>query len=133
MNGMHPFRNQRGVAILEMVVVLPLLLLVLFATVEFSRAWLTVNLTVTASREAARAGVVAPPDSFPDPATAIQKINDLLGAGNWTGSVTCSANPCAPDEQVQATVTVPFQTVIPGFLPWLTSLSLQQTTRMRYE
>ena len=113
--------------------VLPTLLFVLFAIVELSRAWLTLNLATTAAREAARAGTVAPASQFPDPPTAVRRINDLLGAGTWTGSVTCSTSPCAPDAEVRATVNVNFQTVVPVLLPMLSSLTIQQTARMRYE
>jgi Flp pilus assembly protein TadG len=117
-----------------MVLVLPLLLLVLFGTAEFSRAWLTVNLVTTAAREAARTAAVAERTDFPKPPAARQKVDDLLGAGNWTGDIVCS-NPCnaQSDAQVTATVIVPFQTVVPNLLPWLDSLSIQQTVRMRYE
>lgn len=112
---------------------LPTLLLVLFAVVELSRAWLTLNLATTAAREGARAGTVAPPEQFPNPPSAVQRINDILGAGKWTGDVTCSTSPCVPDSQVRATVTITFQTVVPIILPMLRSLAIQQTARMRYE
>src|SRR5512132_1640174 len=52
--------NQRGTSTLEFAVVLPTLLFVFFSIMELSRAWLTVNIVTTASREGARLGSVSP-------------------------------------------------------------------------
>lgn len=124
-------REQRGVASLEFVLILPILLFVLFVGVELSRAWFTMNLLTTAAREAARVGVVSAPGSVQTNAT--QRLNQLLGAGKWSGTVTCNPAPCAPDSQVQVNVSVQFTTVLPNLLPMLGSITLQQTASMRYE
>ena len=123
--------DQRGVASLEFVLILPILLFVLFVSVELSRAWFTMNLLTTAAREAARAGVVAAPAAVQSTATA--KLNQLMGAGNWSGTITCNPSPCAPDSQVQVNVSTQFTTVLPNLLPMLGSITLQQTASMRYE
>jgi Flp pilus assembly protein TadG len=126
-------RDQRGVASLEFVLILPILLFVLFASVELSRAWFTLNLLTTAAREAARAGVTATPDAVQSAATA--RLNALLGSGNWSGTVTCNPAPCATgtDSRVQVNVSMQFTTVLPTLLPMLSSITLQQTASMRYE
>ena len=126
-------RNQRGVASLEFVLILPILLFVLFASVELSRAWFTLNLLTTAAREAARAGVVAAPSAVQSAATA--RLDALLGSGNWSGTITCNPAPCAigTDSQVQVNVSMQFTTVLPTLLPMLGSITLQQTASMRYE
>lgn len=116
---------------MEFVALLPTLLLVLLGLVEVARAWLTLEVVTAAAREGARAAVVAAPDQFL--AAGIARIDQILGVGNWTGSVTCSTTPCAPDAQVQASVTVTFQTVVPVILPMFSSLPIQQTAIMRYE
>ena len=123
--------NERGVASLEFLLILPLLLFVLFAGAELSRAWFTLNLLTTAAREAARSAVVAAPDAVQSAASA--KLNQMLGAGNWTGSTTCVPSPCATDSQVQVAVSMTFQTALPVLLPMLSSIPLQQTAVMRYE
>ena len=123
--------DQRGVASLEFVLILPILLFVLFASVELSRAWFTMNLLTTAAREAARSAVVAAPAAVQSAGTA--KLNQLLGAGNWSGTITCNPNPCASDSQVQVNVSMQFTTVLPNLLPMLGSITLQQTASMRYE
>ena len=122
---------------MELVVVLPTLLFIFFSIMELSRAWLTVNIVTTASREGARTGVVTPLSggSF-DPAPAEARIDQILAAANITTgvvrNVTCGA-PCATGSQVQANVQVTFDTVMPGFLPMLTGININRTSTMRYE
>lgn len=136
--------DQRGTSTLEFLVVLPTLLLIFLSSLELSRAWLTANVATNAAREGARVGVVTPP---PDPtspsfnnAPALARIDEVLSAANLTAasvSVTCSVAACPPDSQVQASVTINFQTVVPLFLPILgtpsSPLVLQETVRMRRE
>lgn len=119
--------DQRGTSSLEFIVVLPTLLFLLFAIIELSRAWFTLNLATTAAREGARYGAVA------GTGAATGRIDQILGAGNWTGSVVCLPAPCAPDSVVQATVSVTFQTVVPTLLPILNGVQISQTASMRYE
>ena len=127
---------QQGVASLEFVLILPILLFILFGSVELSRAWFSLNLLTTAAREAARAGVVATPANVQAAANA--RLTALLGPSgqaplNWSATVGCTPAPCAPDSQVQVNVTATFQTVLPVLLPMLQSITLQQTASMRYE
>jgi len=124
--------DRRGVASLEFILVLPILLLILFGSVELSRAWFTMNLMTTAAREGVRAGVVAPADQVTAVATA--RIDQFLGAGNWSGSITCNPAPCAPDSQVTANISMTFNTVLPNLLWMLPQpIVLNQTASMRYE
>lgn len=113
--------------------VLPTLLLVIFAICELSRVWLTFNILTTALREGARAAVVTSPFNAN---AGIARINTVLASANLTPiappTVTCAA-PCQPGSQVQADATVTFQTLFPVFLPMLQTLPLQQSASMRYE
>ncbi len=112
--------------------VLPSILLVFLGIVEFSRAWLTLNIVTTAVREGARVGVVTNPF---DPTPAIARINNILGSANVAAdsvSVTCTGS-CEPGSEVRADVTVTFQTLFPIFLPMLQTLPMQQRASMRYE
>jgi Flp pilus assembly protein TadG len=141
---MRRLGNQRGTSTLEFLVVLPTLLFIFLASLELSRAWLTSNIATNAAREGARVGVVTPP---PDPnapsfnnGPAVTRVNEVLTAANLTAasvSVTCSATACPPDSQVEATVVINFETVVPLFLPVLgtpgSPLVLQETVRMRRE
>ena len=131
-------KNQKGTSTLELVVVLPSLLFILFGIIEFSRAWLTVNIVTTASREGARTGSVTPPlvgDVF-DSAPAEARIDQILTAANLsTGvvrSVTCP-QPCVTGSQVQADVQVTFDTLLPIILPMLADIDINRSTTMRFE
>ena len=138
MNRAGQQKDQRGTSTLEFVVVLPTLLVVFFAIMELSRAWLTVNIVTTATREGARTGVVTPTstgDVF-DPAPAEARIDEILEAANLLPgairSVTCP-EPCVTGSEVKADVRVTFNTVVPIFLPMLMGMDVHRTTTMRYE
>ena len=77
---------QRGAAIVEFALVLPLLLLFLAGVIEFGRAFYTWSLMSEAIREGARAGIVEL-----DNATAInvatQTTNQFLQNVNLTGGI----------------------------------------------
>ena len=130
--------RERGSSMVEFVILMPALFMVLFATFEVSRLWLTVGVASEAAREAARTGSL----SFPFLNTAAEATAiSVLSAANLSASsshtVTCSAG-CAPGsgDIVTATVTVPFHTPIPLLLPLFggsTGLTIQQQAQMRYE
>ncbi len=135
MNKTRRHRDQRGTSTLEFIVVLPTLLVVIFAICEFSRVWLTFNVLTTAVREGARAAVVT--DPF-DASVGVDRINFILGQSNLTPTVpptvTCAANPCESGFEVQANATITFQTLFPVFLDALKNgLPLRQRASMRYE
>ena len=141
---MRRLGNQRGTSTLEFLVVLPTLLFIFLASLELSRAWLASNIATNAAREGARVGVVTPPPDPNNPSfnnvPAVTRVNEVLSAANLTAasvSVTCSATACPPDSQVQATVIINFETVVPLFLPVLgtpsSPLVLTETVRMRRE
>ncbi len=132
MNWTRCHRDQRGTSTLEFIVVLPVLLFVLLAVAEMSRAMLTLHLATTAVREGARAAVVTNPFN---PNVGIARISAILGSGGVTAtsvSVTC-ASPCQPGSDVRADVMVTFQTLFPVLLPMLQTLPVQQSASMRYE
>jgi Flp pilus assembly protein TadG len=131
--------GEQGSSTVELIIMVPVLLLVLFGAVELSRAWFTVNIATTAAREGVRAGVVTPTGSGDvfNAAEANARIDAILAAANLsavsTRSVMC-ATPCTRGSQVSATVTVNFSTAIPLLVPLLGStLPIQQTATMRYE
>jgi Flp pilus assembly protein TadG len=139
MNRTAQKKEQRGTSTLEFVVVLPTLLFVLFAIIEFSRAWLTVNIVTTATREGARTGVVTPTlsgNAF-DATPAENRIDEILESANLNEylvarSVTCPT-PCVSGSEVQANVQVTFDTIIPLLSSILSDVNISRTTRMRYE
>jgi Flp pilus assembly protein TadG len=124
----------------EFMIILPALFLVLFATMEVSRLWLTISVVSEAAREGARAGALTSP--FVDnPPGAISNIINVLAAANLstssTPTVTC-AGGCAAGSggAVTSTVSVPFNTPIPLLVPLFggsSGLTVSRTSQMRYE
>lgn len=130
----------------ETIIVIPVLLLVMFAIVELSRAWFTAQLATTAVREAVRvAAVAAPADITP---VGTQRLNNILTAANVNAcpqdgacvvatSVTQRdiAEVADPDEtEVVATATVRFSTLFSNLLPAsLQAIDITQTAVMRHE
>lgn len=131
-------RRRRGMAMLEMVFVLPVLLILVFAIAElglmFSR-WLTLS---NAVREGARVAVVYRDGCVP--ATVIQEVRDTVvayagagGVGIAPGDVTvtgaCSSgNPA----NVRADFDFRFQ-VLPGFTSLGATIPLRYASQMRNE
>jgi Flp pilus assembly protein TadG len=126
----------------EFIIILPALLLVLFATMEVSRLWLTVGVVAEAAREGARAGALTSP-FVDDPSGAISTIISVLTAANLSASSPTTVK-CVPTGScttgsgatVTATVSVPFNTPIPLLVPLFggsSGLAVSQTAQMRYE
>ena len=145
-------KQQRGTSTLEFIVVLPTLLIIFLGGLELSRAWLTVNVATNAVREGARVGAASNPvlsGSAPvsygfDNTQALLRLNQVLSSANLavvSATVTCinattppaGTTGCTPDSQIVASATVNFSTVAPLFLPMLSSLTIQETARMRRE
>jgi Flp pilus assembly protein TadG len=118
--------------VVEMAVILPLLLLLVFGITEFGRAWMTVNLMATATREGARLAVVTAP-SVPD---VTARVTDVLAAAGITPtSITVTGpDPADPNRAVRVAVTVDF-TVIPGTIlgTFSGTIPLSASTTMRHE
>jgi Flp pilus assembly protein TadG len=125
-------RNCKGNAIIEFALLLPLLLLIVFGITEFGRAWMTVNVMATATREGARLAVVTGPDV---PAVQ-QRVTDVLDAANITPtSITVAGpDPLDPERKVTVTVSADFA-VIPGQIlgSFSGTIPLQASTSMRHE
>jgi Flp pilus assembly protein TadG len=125
-------RDCRGNAVIEFALILPLLLLIVFGITEFGRAWMTVNVMATATREGARLAVVTGPDV---PAVE-QRVTNILDAANITPtSITVEGpDPLDPERKVTVTVQSDFA-VIPGQIlgSFTGTIPLQASTSMRHE
>jgi Flp pilus assembly protein TadG len=115
------------------------LLFVMFGIVELARAWFTQQLATAAVREAVRAGAVA--SSANVSSDGLARLNAVLTAGGITSAQLVNGGPTvglqaitgSTDQQVVATVTVRFSTVLPLLLPNLGTLDIPQTAAMRWE
>lgn len=124
-------RNRKGAAIVETAVVLPILLLMTFAIVDFGRAMMAKQVIVNASREGVRKAVVGGRtqqqviDATKQYATdnCIKNVN-----------VTLNANPinCEADTPITVTVSVRYADIATmGF--FLREATLEASTTMRKE
>jgi len=95
-------RHERGNAVIEFALVLPILLLVVFGITEFGRAFLTLNILNTAAREGARLAVVTAPD-----VDAVRtRVTQVLGAARIVPTAINVVGPAANDPARRVTVTV---------------------------
>lgn len=120
----------RGNAVIEFALILPLLLLMVFGITELGRAIMTVNVLTQAAREGARVAAVAGADS-----TAVTaRVMEVLDAANITpaaGGITISG----PDANKAITVTVEtdFQILSAKALSIQGVIRLKGSTVMRFE
>ncbi|HXH81818.1 MAG TPA: TadE family protein [Candidatus Tectomicrobia bacterium] len=128
--------DQRGTSTLEFAAVLPFLCLILVTIIELSRAWFTLNVVTNAAREGVRAAVVATAANVvSDGQARMEAVLQSAGMtcqGN-TCTITCSPNPCDLNSQVTANIQVPFDTIVPAFIPQMQNIVVRQTAVMRYE
>jgi len=111
------FRNERGAALLETAITLPIILLVSVAIFEFGRAFQTWQVLTNAAREGARVAVISGTTSeqvrtavqdyaaiggltVTDAQIALNRNTPLGASGEWTGS--------------EITISYPFQFMVIG-------------------
>ena len=132
-------RTQTGTSVVEMAIVLPLLLLLVFAIGDFGIAYTRWNSLTNAVREGARAGVVYQLNC--DPATVEAQVKATVA--NYAASsgldgpsiiTTVNGSCMGTDTQLKVTATVPYNYVamaaLAGFAP---TLNLRAQTVMRNE
>ena len=126
-------RNSRGQSTVEFALLIPALLLVILVLLDVGRAYFTNQVTLNASRQGARAGVL-PEGSSADVISAVTSVfNDAQLSGQAvTYSNVGSGFPAGATTTV--TVTYPFQTLTGAFIPgWEGTIVLEQTVQMRHE
>lgn len=138
-------KGELGAAAVEMAIVLPLLVILLFGTVEFGLVFYNQQMLTNASREGARAGIVAGV-----PHVTVGEIQSVVNNYCATHLVSFSDTPATlvttvtPDPSVtpplfgdDLTVHVQYPytfLLLPNFVSGLTgTLNLSAETVMRYE
>ena len=127
--------NERGASAVEFALLLPVLMLVLFGTIEFGMVMYSREVLTNASREGARAGIV---QQIPKPtAGQIQAVvtNYLTGTGINPANVTVNvigAGGVFPNNLTVST-SYPYVFFAPGILGLGTSITLTTQTVMRHE
>ena len=141
----RPGARRSGQALVEFVLILPILLLLVFGLIDFARAWSTHHALADAAREGTRMVVVANPNVGVPEATA--RIHDNLRAAGldvsrldieftrngtaWTGS------DHDPGDEMSVRLEYPYHFWLLGpFIGWATgdrTVNLVSTITMRGE
>lgn len=148
-----PRRSERGAALVEMALILPILLMVLLGIFEFGRYISETNTVVNASREAARYAIATGPGNGGVPRyadcdgmrTSARQFGVLGGPQDGditleyeddTGTVflACSASSVTPGDvengdRIVVTVSRPFQVITPIVGIFLDGLVIESTTK----
>lgn len=124
--------GRRGQAVIELALVLPLLLTVVFGITEFGRAWMSMNVLTSAAREGVRLAVVTAPDV--DAVNA--RVQEVCDAARIvpTGIDVVGPDPADVSRRVSVTVRANFQVVTGNILgPFRGTIPLHATAVMRHE
>jgi Flp pilus assembly protein TadG len=134
-------KNQKGAAMVEFAIVMPLLLMLVFGMVEFSIMFYDQAVITNASREGARAGIVY---SFPNRISA-GEITTTVGTyssgrlitfgGSNQASTSVSGQCNNAGDAITVSVTYPYNfLIIPNLIQGLTGpINLSAVTVMRCE
>lgn len=136
--------NNKGAAVVEFAVILPLLILIVFGIIEFGFLIYNKAMITNASREGARIGIVYRVDRtglntiISD--TVDSYLSDFLVTFGGSGNHTTTTNPTNASTittggYLEVTVTYPYEfLVIPAFITDLAGgVNLVGTTTMRAE
>jgi len=103
-------RAERGTALIEFTLILPLLLVMTVAVVDFGRAFFVKNVVSQAAREGVRLRAVS---SSADSALVRDRVLQVANASNVTVTSLSITGPDA-SRQVAVTVTAEFNWIFPG-------------------
>lgn len=130
--------TQRGAALVEFAIVLPLLLTLLMGIAEFGLLFYNKQVVTNASREGARAGIIQP-NAGEDPADISQIVDNycqerLITFGAPTNVITTtSGEGGAYGEDLTVRVTYNYAFLVPGLLGFGTSMQIVGETVMKME
>ena len=135
-------RNQRGAALIETAITIPLVLLVSVSIFEFGRAYQTWQVLTNAAREGARIAVL---EAYTD-ADVTTTVRNYLTSGRLTNASTASITvvrnvPFGATTASRVTVNYPFQFIVLNPVARLvrsnstvgTPLTMQSSALMRNE
>ena len=127
--------NDRGASAVEFALVLPVLMLILFGTIEFGMVMYSREVLTNASREGARAGIV---QQVPKPSAGdIQSVvtSYLTGTGINPANVTVTVSGAGGvfPNNLTVSTSYPYPFFTPGILGLGSSITLTSQTVMRHE
>jgi Flp pilus assembly protein TadG len=139
---LNRLRNQRGAALIETAITLPLVLLVSVSIFEFGRAYQTWQVLTNAAREGARVAVLEQYTDADVTATVRNYLNSGALSNASTASITVVRNvPFGTVTASRVTVDYPFQFIVLNPVAKLvksastvgTPLTMQSSALMRNE
>jgi Flp pilus assembly protein TadG len=134
------WKNQDGASAVEFALVLPILILVVFAIIEFSVALYDKTMITNASREGARAGIV-----FRIPSVTDEEIGDVVNTylggslitfgGPAVANTTVTRNGSNPGDELRVTVGYTYTfLLVPNIITRLSGgITMVAETVMRME
>ena len=124
--------NQKGQALVEVAIILPILVLLLFGSFEFGRAMYIRNTLNYAAREGARTASVSNPWNAAD---VRNHVTASLPASLRAGlGITITPPAPLPGNTVTVAVEADFATVVPDLLTQLAGITkLRAEAAMHYE
>lgn len=124
-------KSSKGQALVEMAILLPFLVLLVFGCIEFGRYLYLKNTATNGARQGARVAAVTKKPWDNDAKKPIYSAATSLLRGKGATAVIDKTDPAIGDP-VTVTVTLPFTPNVTGILPMIpTSISASAT--MRYE
>lgn len=122
-------KQQQGQSLVEFALLLPMLVVILFGTVEFGRLWMTMNVLTGAAREGARVAAVTAPNT----AQVQTAVNNVLSGASITGATITVVGPNAANN-VTVTVRINYNVLTGTIVPGISrTLQLTRTASMRWE
>jgi Flp pilus assembly protein TadG len=125
-------KRRRGAEILEMAIVLPLFLLLVFGIIEFGRLMIVLEIVTNAAREGARRAVVAGSNDT-QVFTTVDNYLSQSDISGYTRSIAPSLADASRGDPVTVTVSVPYSAVDWGIMFFLSDNTLNARVTMRKE
>jgi Flp pilus assembly protein TadG len=111
---MNRFRSQKGAALLEAAITIPLILMICVGIFEFGRAYQTWQVLTNAAREGARAAIISGTTDV-DVTTRVRNYMQggaLPGYATATVTITHNVPLTGPDTGTQVQINYPFQFIV---------------------
>ena len=103
--------REKGQAMVEFTLILPVLLMIIMGIVEFGRAYSAYLTIQNAAREGVRLGITGATDA--EVATAVEQVASTLDPSALTVNVTPAETSRSPGELLTVTVSYRFQFLVP--------------------
>ena len=139
MRGARGFRRERGAVMVEFGIVFPVMMMIVFAVIDFSRAYYYLNNITSAVREGARYGAVLPgPDTSSAQRAEIRNVvrsfSISFGGDSITDSDIVIDSAVTATGEIGVTVNYKFATITPlAGLVGLDTIPMAQRAVFRWE